>query len=76
MMKKSDLSDFKRGILGLSVSDTDDLLGFLHATISRVYRECSGSNGSSRGKNAFLVPEVRGECPDGFEPIEKEGELK
>ncbi len=47
MGKKGDLSDFERGMVvgarqaGLSISETADLLGFSHATISRVYRELS-----------------------------------
>ncbi len=45
--KKGDLSDFERGMFvgarraGLSISKTVDLLGFLHTTISMVYREWS-----------------------------------
>ncbi len=45
MGKKGDLSDFERGMVvgvrrtGLSISQTADLLGFSHTTISRVYRE-------------------------------------
>ncbi len=45
MGKKGDLSDFERGTVvgarqaGLSISQTIDLLGFSHTTISRVYRE-------------------------------------
>ncbi len=45
MGKKGDLSDFERGMVvgarraGLSISKTDDLLGFLHTIISRVYRK-------------------------------------
>ncbi len=45
MGTKGDLSDFERGIVvgarrvGLSISETDDLLVFSRTTISRVYRE-------------------------------------
>ena len=45
MWKKEDLSDFGRGMVvgarpaALSISETADLLGFSHTTISGVYRE-------------------------------------
>jgi len=45
MRKKCDLSDFEHGMVvgarqaDLSISETADLLGFSHTTISRVYRE-------------------------------------
>ncbi len=50
MGKKGDLSDFECGMVvgarwaGLSISKTDDLLGFLHTIISRVYRKFKKKN--------------------------------
>ena len=47
MGKRGDLSDFERSVVvaarqaGLSVSQTADLLGFTHATISRVLQKWS-----------------------------------
>ncbi len=74
MGKKGDLSDFERGMVvgarraGLSISETADLLGFSHTTISRVYRELSKKrkypvNSSSLSENALSMSEVRGEWP-------------
>ncbi len=51
---------------GLSISETADLLGFSHTTISRVYRNGLKKrkypvSGSCVDENALLMSEVRGE---------------
>ncbi len=79
MGKKRDLSYFERGMVvgarraGLSISETDDRLGFSCTTISRVYREDSEKNPVSSScvdENALLMSEVRGEWADWLEVIE------
>ena len=81
MGKKGDLSDFERGMVvgarrtGLSISKTADLLGFSHTTISRVYRELSEKekiSGSCVDENALLMSEIKGECADWLEMIERQ----
>lgn len=59
---------------GLSASETADLLGFSCTNISRVYGEWSKKrkypvSGTSQGRNAFLMPELRG---DWFQMTEKQ----
>ncbi len=66
MGKKGDLSDFERGVVvgarraGLSISQTDDLLGFSCTTISRVYRKYPVSD-SCVDENALLISEENGQ---------------
>ena len=68
MGKKCDLSDFDRDMIvgarqgGLSISETADLLGFSHTTVSRVCREwCEKQKHPvPEGRNMFLMREVRG----------------
>ncbi len=62
---------------GLSISQTADLLGFSHTTISRVYKERSekeriSSDSSCVDENALLMSEVRGEWADWLEMIERQ----
>jgi len=74
MGKKADLSNFERGMVvgarrvGLSISQSAQLLGFSCTNISRIYKEwCEKgktSSGSPVGENALLMLEVRGEWTD------------
>ena len=70
MGRKRDLSDFTSVMIvgakqgGLSISDTADLLGFSHTTVSRVSREwCEIKkhpvSSSSAGRNTLLMRVVK-----------------
>lgn len=67
MEKKSILSDFQRCMVigvrwsDLSISKTDNLLGFLHTTISTVYREWSEKNSSERKSVVDKSSEMNGQ---------------
>jgi len=54
---------------GLNISQSAQVLGFSHTTISRVFKECCEKEkhpvcGSPVGENALLMLEVRGEWAD------------
>ncbi len=64
-------------LAGLSISETVNLLGFSCTTISKFTENGQKKRkypvkGSFVGKNALLMPEVRGEWPDRFEPTERQ----
>jgi len=69
MGTKGDLSNFERGMV-VGISQSAQLLGFSHTTISRVYtknavkREKHPVWVSPVGQNALLMLEVRGEWAD------------
>ncbi len=72
--EERDLSDSERGMVvgARRISETVDLLGFPHTTISSVYREWSekekiSSEGGCVDEHALLMSEVRGEWTDWLE---------
>ncbi len=84
MGKKGDLREFNRGMVvgarlaGLSISQTADLLGFLHTQPSLGFTENGPKkrkypvSGSCVDENALLMSEVRGEWTDWLEMIERQ----
>jgi len=66
MGKKGDLSNFERGMVisASSISQSAQLLGFSHTTISRVYK------GWFERRKCMV--EVRGEWTDWFKLIEEQ----
>ena len=68
--KACDLSEFDHGMIvvarqgGLSSSETVDLLGFAHTTVSRVCKEKHAGSSISVGRNVLLMREVRGQGPE------------
>ncbi len=81
--EKGDLSDFECGMVvgarrtGLSISNTADLLGFSHTTISRFTENGPKKrkypvSGSCVDENALVMSEVRGEWTDWLEMIERQ----
>ncbi len=81
MGKKGDLSDFEWFVgarrAGLSISQTTDLLGFSHTTISRVTENGPKKrkypvSGSCVDENVLLMSEDRGEWTDWLEMIERQ----